>query len=117
VFNYFAPSYEVPGADLLGPEFQLLSPSNAMARVNFLNRLFFGNLGDGTTLNLSVFTEAAPDPQRLLDLVNATLFHGSMPGSLRESILRAVTATSDTQTRAKTALYLAASSGQYQVEQ
>jgi uncharacterized protein (DUF1800 family) len=117
VFNYFAPSYEIPDAGVSGPEFQLLSPSNAMARVNFLNRLFFGTLGDGTTLDLSPFTAAAPDPQQLVDLVDATLFHGSMSAQVTESISKALSATKDNPTRAKTALYLAASSGQYQVEQ
>ena len=117
VFNYFAPGYEVPGTEILGPEFQILSPANAMARMNFLNRLFFGTLGGGTTLDLSPFLSAASDPTQLVGLVNTTLLHGSMKDPLRGSILQAVSAASDNPTRARTALYLAAASGQYQVEQ
>ena len=117
VFNYFAPGYEVPGAQTLGPEFQILSPANSMARVNLLNRLFFGTLGGGTTLDLTPLISAASNPTQLVDSVDATLLHGTMSEPLRTSILKAVSAASDNPTRARTALYLAAASGQYQVEQ
>ncbi len=52
VFNYFAPGYQIPaeltpGMSLLGPEFQLDSPSNAVARFNMVNTMIYGHLGAG----------------------------------------------------------------------
>jgi len=117
VFSYFAPGYEIPGAGALGPEFQLLSPSRAIARLNFLNQLFFSTPGGGTPLDLSAFTAAAREPEALVRLVNQVLMAGAMTAELRQAILQAVNATTDSQLRAKTALYLAAASGAFQVVQ
>jgi len=117
VFNYFAPGNEIEGTGLLGPEFQLLSPANAIARVNLANRIFFGSVGRGTTLDLIRFYRAARDPEGLVELVNQTLMHGGMSGEVRASVLDAISAAQGNRPRARTALYLAASSGQYQVQQ
>ena len=55
VFNYFAPNYQIPSSPLLGPEFQIYSPSTAMVRANFVNSLVYGSMG----LNLTPFITAA----------------------------------------------------------
>ncbi|HYL58895.1 MAG TPA: DUF1800 domain-containing protein, partial [Candidatus Acidoferrales bacterium] len=36
VFNYYSPFSRIPGGQLLGPEFQLLTPSTAVLRANFV---------------------------------------------------------------------------------
>ena len=40
VFNYYAPSYGVPGTGLTGGEFQIYSPNNAILRANEVSNLF-----------------------------------------------------------------------------
>ena len=64
VFNYFAPGYQIPANSrrawfLLGPEFQLDSPSNAMARFNMVNTMIYGNLGAGAVIDLTPFSNVA----------------------------------------------------------
>jgi uncharacterized protein (DUF1800 family) len=126
VFNYFAPGYSIPaeftpGATLLGPEFQLQSPSAAVARSNMVNALVYGNLGNGAIIDWSYLTSLAATPQALLDCVNNAFMYGKMPGAVRTQILSAVNALTGTTTavykaRAQTAVYLTVSSSYYNVE-
>ena len=67
VFNYFAPGYHIPpeltpGTSLLGPEFQLDSPSNAVARFNMVNSMIYGNLGHGAVIDLTPFSNLGGNP-------------------------------------------------------
>jgi len=126
VFNYFAPGYTIPseftpGTTLLGPEFQLQSPSAAVARSNMVNSMVYGNLGNGAVIDWSYLTSLGPTPEALLDCVNYVFMHGKMPGAIRTQILSAVNAfTGSTpavyKARAQAAVYLTVSSSYYNVE-
>ena len=126
VFNYFAPGYAIPaeftpGATLLGPEFQLQSPSAAVARSNMVNALVYGNLGNGAVIDWSYLTSLAATPEALLDCVDNVFMHGKMPGTIRTQILSAVNAftgntTESYKARAQAAVYLTVSSAYYNVE-
>jgi hypothetical protein len=63
----------------------------------------------------------AADPNQLVDGLNTLLLHGTLSTSARSSIITAVNAVPAGSTqnlvRARTAIYLIASSSQYQVEQ
>ncbi len=93
VFNYFTPSYTIPadftsGASLLGPEFQLQSPSAAVARTNMVNTFVYGSLGAGAVIDWTALTNLAATPQALVDAVNNTHFmYGQMPASVQTQIL------------------------------
>ena len=128
VFNYYPPDYIVPGPGLNGPEFAILTTGTAIARSNFMNTMIFNrinvsnpNAPSGTSLN---FTEmqalAAADAtsNRLLDALDQKMMHGTMTAQNRATILTAVQAVpaTDPLTRAKTAIYLIATSSQYQVQ-
>ena len=128
VFNFYAPDYIVPGPGLNGPEFAIMTTGTAIARANFINTMVFGRINvsvpvipNGTSIN---FTEiqalAAADTtsNRLLDELNTKLMHGTMTAQNRSTILTAVNAVAATDplTRAKTAIYLVATSSQYQVQ-
>jgi hypothetical protein len=79
------------------------------------------NAPAGTKLD---FTEmqalAAADPtcNRLLDVLNERMLHGTMSAQMRSSILTAVTSIASTNTlgRAQSAVYLIATSSQYQIQ-
>jgi len=126
VFNYYAPGYQVPsqftsGVPLLGPEFQLQSPSAAVARVNLVNSIVYGNLGAGAVIDLAPFSKFGNDPAALLNAVSNTYFYGQMPGTMRTAITGALGAITGTtaaaaKARAQAALYLAVSSAYYNVE-
>lgn len=126
VFNYFAPGYQIPapltpGMSLLGPEFQLDSPSNAVARFNMVNSMIYGNLGPGTVIDLTPFTNLATNPPALVDAVSQTFMYGQMPPTVQTALLGAINAIAGTtaaanRARAQAAIYLAVSSSYYNVE-
>jgi uncharacterized protein (DUF1800 family) len=125
VFSYYSPASGVPGAaGVRGPEFGLLSTSTALRRVNFVNTMVFSTIAvganspTGTSLDLSELQALAATPDALVQRLNMQLLHGTMSAGMRDTILRAVTAVAANNPlkRARTALYLVASSSQYQVE-
>jgi hypothetical protein len=126
VFNYFAPGYTIPTdfappGNLLGPEFQLQSPSAAVARANMVNSIVYGNLGAGAIIDWSYLTSLGATPQALVDCVNNLFMRGEMPGAMQAQILSAVNALAGTtpavyKARAQAAVYLTLSSSYYNVE-
>ncbi len=128
VFNFYPADYVVPGTDVLGPEFGILNTGSSIARVNLFNTLVFGTIPisnpdtpAGTSLDLTGLQAlAAADPtcNLLLDELNNKMMHGTMSAQMRSSILTATTAVAaaNTLTRARQALYLVATSSQYQVQ-
>ena len=134
VFSYFPAEFGLPGTNLVGPEFGLLDTSLTYKRTNFVNTLFLANGGNGipanaaqnrptgTQLDYSTYTAMATSPANLVDALNARLMHGTMSATTRANIIAAVTgvtnATPATQAlqRTQTAIYLVATSAQYQVE-
>ncbi len=132
VFSYFPADFALPGTNLFGPEFGLLDTSTTYKRANFMNTLFLANNGNGipvgtnrptgTQLNISAYTALAGTPQQLVDLLNTRLMHGTMSPAMSANIVATITnitnATPATQAmqRTQTAIYLVATSAQYQVE-
>ena len=137
VFSYYQPGYEVPGTKILGPAFGILSTSTTLRRANDINTLVY----TGVTVNTSP-TAASPDRPRgtsidtsnleglaanpgdfqLTSALNALLFHGTMSNQMRDSIVTALNAITDAnlttrnQKRVRAAIYLAATSSQYDIQ-
>ncbi len=125
VFSYYPADYQVPGTSLTGPEFGILSTSSSLKRANFINTIVFSIIGasppdrpNGTSIDLTGLQALAGNPQSLVDELNRTMMHGTMSPQMQSSIVTAVNAVSASNTlkRARTALYLVATSSQYQVE-
>jgi hypothetical protein len=116
VFNFYPPNYQIPGTQLLGPEFKILNSSTTIARINFVNDLVYGSLGSNTKADISAYVGVAGDVNKLLDMVSANMLHGQMSGSMRSTLFSTLSAISNNTRRAKAALYLVGSSSQFQVE-
>jgi len=127
VFSYYPAFYEAPGAAIVGPEFGIYDQTTALKRANFVNTMVFsnipatastGNAPNGTSLDLSALTALAADPAALVQKLNHSYLHDGMSAQMQADILTAVTAVSPSNAllRAQTALYLVASSSQYQVQ-
>jgi len=125
VFSYFSPSGTVPGGGgVRGPEFALFTTSTALRRDNFVNTMVFSRIATGTnsplgtSIDLTPYQALAGNPGALVDSLNTLLLHGTMSAEMRSSIITAVNAVTATNTlkRARTAVYLVATSSQYQVE-
>jgi hypothetical protein len=131
VFNFYPPSYIIPGTSINGPEFGLMTTSTSIQRANFINTLVFNrisvsnpNTPNGTSLNfvdLQALSTADPTGNLLLDELNQRMMHGTMSATMRSTILTAVTNIAATTSenflqRAKQAVYLIATSSQFQVQ-
>ena len=130
VFNFYPPDYVVPGTTLVGPEFAIFNTGSSIARANFVNSAVYSRITVsmpdsplGTQLNLSDLEALANEDasgNRLMDEVNNRFMHGTMSPAMRSSILSAVTAitfsAANAKARAQAAVYLVATSSQYQVQ-
>lgn len=126
VFNFYAPDFPIAGTDppLVGPSFQLQSTVTALRRANFVNQVTFSSIPRalpdrpaGTSIDVTPYTGLANHPEALVAALDRLLMHGSMPGDMRNIVLRAVSAvpSSSPLTRVRQAVYLITSSSQYQV--
>lgn len=116
VFNFYPPDFQLPGTQLLGPEFKILNSNTTISRINFINDLIYGSVGPGTTTDISAYVGVAGNVNNLLDLVNTNLMHGQMSSDVRSTLFSTVSAIPDNTRRAQAALYLVASSSQFQME-
>jgi len=128
VFNYYQPNYVVPGSTILGPEFGIFTTSTSIGRANLFATYAFNGLGvalpdrpNGTRINLTEaqsVSAADTTANQLMDYLNTKMMHGTMSAEMRNAIRPAVVAASATNhlTRAQHAVYLIATSSQYQVQ-
>ncbi|MBK7708344.1 MAG: DUF1800 family protein [Acidobacteria bacterium] len=128
VFNYYSPDYVVPGTTLLAPEFNIYTTSTSIGRANLFNLFAFSQVNisnpdtpTGTRANftdLAALAAADTTSNRLLDHLNTRMMHGTMSAKMKSTIQTAVNAVASSSplTRAQTAVYLIATSSQFQVQ-
>jgi uncharacterized protein (DUF1800 family) len=126
VFNFYPPSFVLPGTATLAPEFSINNAATALARENFVNTVITqgGAKPDptvtgstGTSIDLSGLA-ATQDPNAMIAQLNQALMHGSLSSQASAVILTAVTAqpSTDPLAASRAASYLLLTSSQYQVE-
>ena len=135
VFSYYQPGYEVPGTKILGPAFGILSTTTTLRRANDINTLVFNGVSSnstptaaspdrprGTSVDLAGLQSLAGNPIDVVNALDALLLHGTMNPQMRSSIITAMNAINDADVtarnlkRARTAVYLVATSSQYDVQ-
>ncbi len=125
VFSYYPADYLLPGSTtVLAPQFGLMDSTSALRRANFVNTMVFSTIAvgsnspNGTALDLSTIQNLAGDPVQLVSYLNQLLMHGSMSAAMQNSIVNSVSTIPGTnpRLRAQHALYLIATSSQYQVQ-
>lgn len=132
VFNYFMPDAKVPGTAILGPEFGIHTTVTAIGRANLVYALVYGGYAPNTTipaatgtrLFMQQFESLADNPAAMVAQVNQVLAGGQFPAALEPTIVTAVNAVAASSpitdgqrtARARMAVYLMASSYDYQVQ-
>jgi uncharacterized protein (DUF1800 family) len=137
VFSYYQPGYEVPGTKILGPAFGILSTSTTLRRANDINTLVYTGVSSnttptafspdrprGTSIDIANLEALAVNPNdgQVVDALNALMLHGTMSTQMRTSIITAMNAINDAnlttrhQKRARVAVYLTATSSQYDIQ-
>ena len=122
VFNYYSETYQAPGTSLMGGEFQIHTPAAAIWRANMVAGLFGSwsnpvlNYGPGTNVDVTAFVPLAAMPATLVNALDLTLTHGTMPGTMKTEIVNAVAADTDGSVhQVETACYLILTSSYYSV--
>lgn len=123
VFNYYPADYVIPGTTLAGPAFGILSTTTSLRRANFVNTILNNGISPGTNaptgtqVPLTAFLSLASDPTALVNELDRLMMHNTMSPGMKTSIINAVATVSATNTlsRARMAVYLVASSSQYQI--
>jgi uncharacterized protein (DUF1800 family) len=135
VFSYYQPAYEVPGPRILGPAFGILSTTTTLRRANNINTLIYNGVSSntsptaaspnrprGTSIDVSSLQTLAGNPLDVVNALDALLLHGTMNAQMRSSIITAMNTINDADVptrnlkRARTAVYLVATSSQYDVQ-
>ena len=135
VFSYYQPSYEVPGTKILGPAFGILSTTTTLRRANNINTLIYTGVSTnttptvanpdrprGTSIDIANLEAMAENPIDVVNALDALLLHGTMHAQMRTSIVTAMNAINDAnvttrnQKRARAAVYLVATSSQYEIQ-
>jgi uncharacterized protein (DUF1800 family) len=132
VFNYFPPDATLPGSTVLAPEFAIHTTTSAVGRANLVYRMVYQPFAvdativdsSGTRLFLDQFESLATTPAAMVTEINRILAGGQFPAALEPTIVTAVNAvtlsTTPTQAeranRVRMAVYLMASSYDYQVQ-
>jgi hypothetical protein len=123
VFNFFEPGYTHPGviaqAGLVAPEFQITNETTTITVANW----FYWGIGYGfkygdIKLNLNTEMAVAGNATTLVDRLNLLLCAGQMSTAAKTVIINHLNTipAGDTLTRAKTAVYMVASSKQFAVQ-
>ena len=135
VFSYYQPAYEVPGTKILGPAFGILSTTTTLRRANVVNTFVYSGLQPntsptaanpdrprGTSIDIANLEALAGNPIDVVNALDALLLHGTMHPQMRTSIVTAMNALNDAnvttrnQKRARVAVYLVATSSQYDIQ-
>ena len=127
------PDATVPGTSILGPEFGIHTTVTAVGRANLVYPLVYERVRARTrrfrtrrarSSFLAPFEAIADNPAAMVSLVNQYLAGGQFPAALEPTIVTAVNAVPISATptaaertaRARMAVYLMASSYDYQVQ-
>lgn len=134
VFNYFSPDYVVPGTDILGPEFGLANTGSSFDKNNYVLYLTLGQglwmdatttsnpypyTPCGTSLDLAEITawaSADSTGNTLIEGLNNKMMHGTMSEAMKTKIRAAINFSVPAGDKARQALFLVASSSQYQIQ-
>lgn len=115
VFSYFSPSYRT-STGLLAPELQIYSTQTASNRTGTVYSAVYGaQLDAGTKFDISTFTASATNNTSLINLISSVFFHNDMSTTLQTAISQALLPLTAASDKAKAALYVALTSGEYQI--
>jgi uncharacterized protein (DUF1800 family) len=118
VFNFFPPSYVIPGTSVNAPEFGLENTSSAVLRLSMANTIVFNKLNT-FSVDLSAtgtFGTLAANPGNLVDTLGMIFMHSQMSSDMRTAIINNITPLTDMGERARVAAYLVITSTQYKIE-
>jgi len=125
VFNFFPPSYVIPGTAINAPEFAQENTASAIARLNLAdsivrNHLTSFNIDTSPTSFLGQIASAtgnpATDSANLVNTLNILFVHDQMPAAMMSAIVANAALLTDIGQRVRVSTWLVISSNFYQIE-
>ena len=125
VFNFFPPSYVIPGTAINAPEFAQENTAAAIARLNLAdsivrNHLTSFNIDMSPTSFLGQIASAtgnpATDSANLVSTLNILFTHNQMPATMMSAIVANAALLTDIGQRVRVSTWLVISSNFYQIE-
>lgn len=134
VFSYYSPFAVVPGTTALGPEFALAHTGSAVAQNNLIYRFTMGEglsfdqptasqpypwvpCGTATDISEAVaWAESDASGNTLVEGLNSKMMHGTMSDEMKQKLKDAIALEAPADWKARTAVFLVASSSQYQIQ-
>jgi uncharacterized protein (DUF1800 family) len=125
VFNFFPPSYVIPGTPINAPEFAQENTASAIARLNLADSIVRNHL---TSFNIdmsptsflgqiaSATGNAATDSANLVNTLNILFVHDQMPPAMISAIVTNAALLTDIGQRVRVSTWLVISSNLYQIE-
>ncbi len=117
VFNFFPPSYIIPGSTTNAPEFGIENTASAVLRLTLADAIVNNKIAGFTVdlSNTSALGMTAANPANLVDTLSMLFLHSQMPASMRTTIINAITPLTSNAQRVRVATYLVITSSQYKV--
>jgi uncharacterized protein (DUF1800 family) len=126
VFNFFEPDYQANGdaalSGLYAPEMQIITETTSIGAANYIytgvTSGWAGPAGNDVKLNLTTEQNLASNATNLVESLNQLLMAGQMPAAMKTTLVNQVNAMANTTAtdrlnRAKSAVFLVASSPQF----
>jgi uncharacterized protein (DUF1800 family) len=117
VFNFFPPSYVIPGTTLNAPEFDIENTATSILELSLTDSIvnnkinsFSVDLSDTSTLGTM-----AADPTTLVNYLSMLFMHSNMPANMQTTIINTITPIKTNAQRARIATYLIITSSQYKI--
>jgi hypothetical protein len=124
VFNFFPPSYLIPGTTTNAPEFSIENTASAILRLTLADNLVYNRISDFTVdlsatsalgLKASATGNAITDSTNLVTALNTIFMHGQMPAQMQTDIVNHVATLTNIAERVRVATYLVITSSHYKV--
>jgi len=117
VFNFFPPSYVIPGTTINAPEFDIENTATSILELSLADSIvnnkinsFSVDLSDTSTLGT-----LAANPTALVNYLSMLFMHSNMPSNMQSTIISTVTPIKTNAQRARIATYLTITSSQYKI--
>ncbi|AXC10928.1 hypothetical protein ACPOL_1582 [Acidisarcina polymorpha] len=118
VFNFFPPSYVIPGTDLNAPEFGVENTASVTDRMTLADDMVRNAL-DSFNVDLSATSplgKLAHNPASLVDALGTLFMHGMMDPNVRSVIINEVSTITNPEQRVRIATYLVITLTQYKIQ-
>ena len=118
VFNFFPPSYVIPGTTINAPEFSLENTASSILQLSLANSIVENQIS-GFKVDLSATSALglmASNPGNLVDALSTMLMHAEMPTQMRTDLINEITPLTDMGQRVRVATYLVLTASLYKIE-